>query len=83
MEHLNVDSIYQEIMFLTEIDKEKLYRRMQEELYDDSKKIVAYTTLGKPLTYSEYIKEVNIGLRQIENGETLTDNELQKEIDSW
>ena len=82
MEHLSVDSIYREITFLPEIDKEKLYRRMQKELYGD-KKIVAYTTLGKPLTYSEYIEEINIGLRQIENGETLTDSELQKEIDSW
>ncbi|MDR0231805.1 MAG: hypothetical protein LBI82_06770 [Dysgonamonadaceae bacterium] len=82
MEHLSVDSIYREIMFLPKFDKEKLYQRMQKDLYNN-KKAVVYTTSGKPLTYSEYIEEINVGLRQIENGETLTDNELQKEIDSW
>ncbi len=47
------------------------------------KEIVAYTTAGQPLTKDEYIEEINIGLRQIEKGEMITDDELQKEIDTW
>jgi len=43
----------------------------------ENKKIIA------PLTCSEYIEEINIGLRQIESGDVLTDEELQKEIDTW
>ena len=45
--------------------------------------IVAYSTSGKPLTKNEYIEQINIGLRQIENGEMITDDELQKEIETW
>lgn len=82
MKHTSLDNIYNQIMLLSNSDKERLYRRMQEEL-DENQKIVAYTTAGKPLTRSEYIEEINIGLRQIENGDMLTDEELQKEIDTW
>ncbi|MDR1918732.1 MAG: hypothetical protein LBQ65_03680 [Tannerellaceae bacterium] len=55
------------------------------EIYceDKDSEIVAYTTAGKSLTRAQYIEEINIGLRQIENGELLTDDELQKEIDTW
>jgi len=82
MEHTSLDNIYNEIMLLSETDKERLFKRIQKELYEN-KKIIAYTTAGKPLTCSEYIEEINVGLRQIESGDVLTDEELQKEIDTW
>jgi predicted transcriptional regulator len=56
--------------------------KIKSEFHKDSE-IVAYTTAGKSLTREQYIEEINIGLRQIENGELLTDDELQKEVDTW
>ncbi len=82
MKHSSLDNIYNEIMLLSDSDRNKLYDRMKKEFYQDSE-IVAYTTSGKPLTKSEYIEQINTGLRQIENGEMITDDELQKEIETW
>ena len=82
MKHTSLDTIYNEIMLLSGIDRKKLYERMKKDFYHDSD-IVACTTTGKPLTESEYIEQINIGLRQIENGEIITDDELQKEIETW
>ena len=82
MNHASLDNIYNEIMLLSDSDRYKLYNRMKKEFYQDSE-IVAYTTAGKPLTKSEYIEQINIGLKQIENGEIITDDELQKEIETW
>ena len=82
MKHQNLDNLYSEIMLLSDTDRDKLYNRMKNEFYQD-KEIVAYTTSGKLLTEQEYIEQINIGLRQIENGEMITDKELQKEIETW
>jgi hypothetical protein len=53
-----------------------------ERIYEDNE-IVAYTTTRKPLTRSQYIKNINIGIEQCKNGDVLTLDELQKEIDTW
>jgi hypothetical protein len=82
MKHVSLDNLYNEIMLLSDIDRKKLYDRMKKEFYQDNE-IVSYTTAGKPLTKSEYIKQLNIGLMQIENGEMITDAELQSEIETW
>ena len=82
MEHTSLDNIYNEIMLLSDTDRLKLYAKMKKELYQDFEP-VAHTTTSKPLTKSEYIEQINIGLRQIENGEMITDRELQKEIETW
>jgi predicted transcriptional regulator len=82
MKQASLDDIYREIMLLSDFDQYKLYHLMEQELYQDEN-IVAYTTSGKPLTQNEYIEQINIGLRQIENGETITDDELEKEIATW
>jgi len=77
-----LENIYSDIMLLSRVDRQKLYRRMQKELYQDNE-IVAYTTAGMSLTRKQYIEQINIGLRQIENGELITDEELEKEIATW
>ena len=82
MEHQNLDNIYNEIMLLSDTDRDKLYNRMKNEFYRD-KELATYTTSGKPLTEKEYIEQINVGLRQIENGEMITDKELLKEIETW
>ena len=82
MKHASLENIYNEIMLLSDSDQYKLYNWMKKAFHQN-KKIVAYTTAGKPLTESEYIEQINIGLRQIANGEMITDDELQKEIEIW
>ena len=82
MKHISLDNIYNDIMLLSDSDRNKLYNRMKKEFYQNSE-IIAYTTAGKPLTKSEYIEQINIGLKQIENGEIITDDELQKELETW
>ena len=82
MTQVSLDTIYKEIMLLSDSDKQRLYRLMEKEIYRDEK-IVAYTTAGQPLTQSEYVEQINIGLRQIENGEMITDDALGKEIETW
>ena len=82
MRYTSIDNVYNEIMLLSIADRYRLYNKMKQEFYQD-REIVAYTTSGSPLTKSEYIEQINIGIKQIENGETVTDDELRKEIETW
>ena len=81
MELATVDRLYNEIMLLSISNKDILYDRIRKDLYRDNE-IVAYSTAGKPLTRNEYKEQINIGLKQIANGEVITDNELQREIET-
>jgi hypothetical protein len=82
MELATVDRLYNEIMLLSVSSKDILYDRIRSDVYRNSE-IVAYSTAGKPLTKNEYIEQIKIGLNQIANGEVITDNELQREIETW
>jgi hypothetical protein len=82
MKQMSAESIYSEIVLLSNTEKDKLYNRIKKDLHQNSE-TVAYTVDGRPLTKGEYIEQINLGLRQIENGELITDEELQKEIDTW
>ena len=77
-----VDRLYNEIMLLSVSNKDMLYDRIKKDIYHESE-IVAYSTAGKPLTKNEYIEQIKVGLRQIANGEVITDDELQREIETW
>ena len=77
-----VDRLYDEIMLLSVSNKDILYDRIRKDLYPENE-IVAYSTAGKPLTKNEYIEQIKIGLKQIANGEVITDDELQREIETW
>ena len=82
MELSTVDKLYNEIMLLSVSNKDMLYHKIKKDLYRDSE-IVAYSTAGKPLTRKEYKEQIKIGLKQITNGEVVSDDELQKEIETW
>jgi len=45
--------------------------------------VVAYSIDGTPLTLAEYHKELEEAEKEIERGEYLTSDELEKEISSW
>jgi predicted transcriptional regulator len=79
MEHLTVDSIYKKIMRLSSADREILYARIQKE----REEIIAYTTSDEPLTKRQYIEKIEQAIAEADRGELITDEELQKEIDTW
>jgi hypothetical protein len=50
---------------------------------EDSAEIVAYTVDGEPLNKEQYVREVQIGLEDIEKGNTTSDTDLDNEISNW
>ena len=79
MAHLNVESIYNEIILLSNVDRDNLFSRMKREFYQSSD-IVAYTTDNKALTQEQYQKRVNTGIEQCMRGESISLEELSKEL---
>jgi len=69
MAHLNVESIYNEIILLSDTDRDNLFNRMKSEFYQ-STNIIAYTADNKTLTQEQYQKRVNIGIEQCIRGES-------------
>ena len=55
----------------------------QSTILENDTKIVAYTVDGKPLTLAEYQEELAESEREIERGECLTSDELEKEMATW
>jgi len=49
----------------------------------DEEMIVGYTTDGKPLTLQEYNERLLISEKQIESGDYISQDELEKEIENW
>ena len=79
MAHLNVESIYSEIVLLSNTDRDNLFNRMKREFYQSSD-IVAYTIDNQSLTREQYQKRVNIGIEQCMRGESTDLEELSKEL---
>ena len=48
-----------------------------------SESIVAYDVSGKPLTLKQYNEEIDKALDDFENGRFISQEDLEKEIDSW
>ena len=82
MKQVSWENVYSDVMLLSDTDRHKLYNQMKQRFYQEDE-IVAYTTFHKPLTKNEYIEQINNGLRQIENGEMIADDDLKKEIETW
>jgi len=79
MAQLNVDSIYNEIVLLSDTDRDNLFNRMKKEFYQSSN-IVAYTADNKALTQEQYQQRVNFGIEQCMRGESIDLEELSKEL---
>jgi len=52
----NVESIYNEIILLSNTDRDNLFSRMKRDFYRNTE-IVAHTTDGKTLTHELYQKK--------------------------
>ena len=79
MARLNVESIYNEIVLLSNADRDNLFDRMKKEFYQSSD-IIAYTSDNKALTQEQYQKRVNAGIEQCIRGESIDLEELSKEL---
>ena len=80
MEHLNnIESIYNEIIHLSDTDRDNLFNRIKREFYQSSD-TVAYTTDGKALTREQYQNRVNAGIEQCLRGKSTNLEELSKEL---
>ena len=79
MAHLSIENIYQEIVLLSDTERDKLYDRIKKNFYQNNE-IVAYTTDGKALTREQYRKRVNAGIEQCMRGESISLEDLSKEL---
>lgn len=48
-----------------------------------SEPTAAYDTSGKPLTLKQYNEEIDKGIDDFNNGRFISQEDLEKEIDSW
>lgn len=49
----------------------------------DEEMIVGYTVDGKPLTKQQYNERLLVAEKQIESGDYITQEDLEKEIENW
>jgi len=75
----NIESIYNEIVLLSDAERENLFNRMKREFYHNSD-VIAYTADRKSLTNEQYQKRVQIGIEQCIRGESVSLEELSKEL---
>lgn len=48
-----------------------------------SEPTIAYNTTEKPLTLKQYNEEIDKGIEDFKNGRFISQEDLEKEIDSW
>ncbi|MEL6560942.1 MAG: hypothetical protein AAFQ94_22295 [Bacteroidota bacterium] len=63
------------------VDKESLLSKIDQILDDEM--VVAYTIDGDPLTKSLYNERLEIAEKQIAQGQTISQEDLEKESDNW
>ena len=79
MKRLNVESIYNDIVLLSDTDRDNLFNRIKMDFYNSSERIV-YTADGNALTREQYKKRVETGIEQCIRGESINLEELSKEL---
>lgn len=66
-----------------DVADERLLKIINAIILEDENHIVAYTTSGEPLNKSQYMAELEASEKEIENGEFITNEDLEKEIEKW
>jgi len=79
MKHASIDTIYNDIMLLSDAERYKLYNKMKKEYYNNSE-IVALTIDGKTLTLEQYRKQVHAGIEQCKRGESISLEDLSIDL---
>ena len=78
MKNVDVEDI-----LLSEAEQKDLYLLAGEKVPNAHPEIIAYTAQGRHLTQEQYFQEINIALWQIEQGKTIADDDLQREVETW
>lgn len=71
-------NIVQKILSLKQ---ESIINKIDEIL--DREMIVGYTVDGAPLTKEKYNQRIAIAEKQLRNGETISQEDLEKETEGW
>ena len=79
MQQANIESIYNAIVLLPDVERENLYNRMRKDFYQNSE-IIAYTANGIGLTMEQYRKRVQVGIEQCLKGEKIELKDLTTEL---
>jgi hypothetical protein len=71
-------NVMQKIM---NVSKASLLDKISDIL--DEEMVVGYTTDGQPLTKNQYNERLLVAEKQIESGDFITQEDLEKEIENW
>lgn len=71
-------SLVQKILSL---NQESIIDKIDELL--EREMIVGYTVDGKPLTKAAYNERIAIAEKQLQNGESISQEDLEKESENW
>lgn len=73
------------IQHLLSVEKESILEKVKEILLEDSNEseIISYTTSGTPLNIEQYKAKIQRGIDDYEMGRVTSDEDLEKEIDTW
>lgn len=63
------------------VEQESILNRINEIL--EKEMIVGYTVDGEPLTKSEYNQRMAVAEKQLQYGDTISQEDLEKESDEW
>jgi len=79
MKQASIESLYREIVLLSDTERNSLYNRIKQDFYQNNE-IIAYTTNGEALTLEQYRKRINAGIEQCIRAESIGLKELTKEL---
>jgi len=71
------------VMHLRDEDMFKKLLALKAATRENKEEIVGYTVLGEPLNTEQYKARADKGLKDIEEGRYMTDDELFNDMKSW
>lgn len=80
---MNTAEIRKKIHQYVDIADQRLLHILNAIISEEQNRIVAYSVDGKPLTLKEYIEEMDQSEVEFQNGEFISQDDLEKEIKTW
>lgn len=63
------------------LEQESIIKKIDEIL--ENEMVVGYTVDGKPLTQKTYNERIELAEKQLKSGQTISQNDLEKESENW
>ena len=63
------------------LEQEAVIKKIEQILNNEM--VVGYTVDGKPLTQKAYNERIESAEEQLKNGQTISQNDLEKESENW